>query len=76
MKSLIQIFVLSLLTFSTLAQSDSLKVDSTKVEEEATPSWEKTFGFRLCWCFHQQATVRFVGENTNKGEKIFRGIKD
>ncbi len=24
---------------------------------------------RLCWCFHQQATVRVVGENTNKGSK-------
>ena len=47
MKSLIQIFVLSLLTFSTLAQSDSLKVDSTKVEEEVAPSWEKTFGLGL-----------------------------
>jgi hypothetical protein len=31
--------------------------------------------FRLCWCFHQQnfrpIFVRFVGENTNKGDKIF-----
>jgi hypothetical protein len=47
MKSLIQIFVLSLLTFSTLAQSDSLKVDSTKVQEETIPSWEKTLGLGL-----------------------------
>ena len=25
--------------------------------------------FRLCWCFHQQAIARVVGENTNKGRK-------
>ncbi len=27
-------------------------------------------GFRPCWSFLQQATVRFVGENSNKGEKM------
>jgi hypothetical protein len=44
MKSLIQISLLSLLTFSTLAQSDSLQVDSVKVEEEvaSAPAWEKS----------------------------------
>lgn len=47
MKTLIQIFLLSLLTFSTLAQSDSLQVDSTKVQEETIPSWEKTLGLGL-----------------------------
>jgi hypothetical protein len=50
MKALIQIFFLSLLTFSTLAQSDSLQVDSTKVEveeDEIDPSWEKSFGLGL-----------------------------
>jgi hypothetical protein len=32
--------------------------------------WRKVLDiFRLCWCFHQQAIVRIVGENTNKGEK-------
>ena len=47
MKSLIQIFLLNLLTFSLLAQSDSLQVDSTKVEEEVTSLWEKSFGLGL-----------------------------
>jgi hypothetical protein len=47
MKALIQIFLFNLLTFSLLAQSDSLKVDSMQVEEEATPSWEKSFGLGL-----------------------------
>ena len=40
MKILLQIFFFNLLTFSALAQ-----VDSTK--EEATPSWEKSFGLGL-----------------------------
>jgi hypothetical protein len=30
--------------------------------------------FRLCWCFHQQIGRNFVGENTNKGEKIGRKV--
>ena len=47
MKSLIQIFLLNLLTFSLLAQADSLQVDSTQVEEEVAPSWEKSFGLGL-----------------------------
>ena len=47
MKTLIQIFFLNLLTFSLLSQSDSLQVDSTKVEEEVAPSWEKSFGLGL-----------------------------
>jgi hypothetical protein len=25
--------------------------------------------FRPCWSFLQQATVRFIGENSNKGNK-------
>ena len=29
---------------------------------------EKNVAFRLCWSFLQQAIVRFVGENSNKGE--------
>lgn len=47
MKTLLQIFFINLLTFSLLAQSDSLQVDSTKVEEEIAPSWEKSFGLGL-----------------------------
>jgi hypothetical protein len=47
MKSTLQIFILSILTFSTLAQSDSLQVDSVKIEEEVSPSWEKSFGLGL-----------------------------
>jgi hypothetical protein len=44
MKTTLQIFLLNLLTFSLLAQSDSLQVDSTQVEEEVAPSWEKSLG--------------------------------
>ena len=32
---------------------------------------EKYLILRLCWCFHQQATVRVVDENTNKGVNTF-----
>jgi hypothetical protein len=48
MKTLIQISLLSLLTFSTLAQSDSLQVDSTKTEPEVVaPTWKKTLNIGL-----------------------------
>ena len=47
MKTLIQIFLLNLLTFSLLAQRDSLQVDSTQVEEEVAPSWEKSLALGL-----------------------------
>ena len=50
MKTLLQIFLFNLLTFSILAQGDSLRVDSVKVEtpqEEIAPSWEKSFALGL-----------------------------
>ncbi len=48
MKTILQIFLLSLLTFSTLAQSDSLRVDSTKTEPAVVaPTWKKTLSVGL-----------------------------
>lgn len=35
------------MTFRILAQSDSVKVEKEKVEEEVTPAWEKSFGLGL-----------------------------
>lgn len=45
MKTTLQTFFLSLLSFSILAQSDSLKV--AEPPEETAPSWEKSFGLGL-----------------------------